>query len=357
MGRIGDFLERRRQKKASEIVEGGMLDSYRESEEIRKAESLKKEADRLVHLKQYKTAIEEYHKALDQYPYKIGDELFQKSADFLFIIHYNLGTTHALLKNFMEALGFFDTSLRIEKTEDDMKTKALSAKGNCYLRAKKFIDQVKEKHTKEITLDGEFQKEEKVAEELKRIDQKENLIKKAHECYSKAVELEKSNPDLWYQKGYIEFLLGMVKESIASFDAVLTIEDNYANKENIELFNELKREKGLEILEKQERAYKTKTGHYVKNKTEKAIADFLFDNNLLFQYNMAITWTDLDLNANFYIPQLELYLEHFKQNHSNINMKIDEYKKNDKRLIYTTSDDEINIEETLKLKMKDYITL
>ena len=71
-----------------------------------------------------------------------------------------------------------------------MKSKALSAKGNCYFRAKKFIDKVKEKHTKEITLDGDFQKEEKVADELKRIDQKHNLIKKSHECYLKAVDLE-----------------------------------------------------------------------------------------------------------------------------------------------------------------------
>ena len=37
--------------------------------------------------------------------------------------------------------------------------------------------------------------------------------------------------------------------------------------------------------------------------------------------------------------------------------KIKQYEKNKKKLVYTTSDDEMNIEETLKIKLKPYIVL
>ncbi|HJO02040.1 MAG TPA: hypothetical protein QF458_03900, partial [Candidatus Woesearchaeota archaeon] len=62
--KIREALEKRRQRRAEEVVEQNQLESYRENEQMQKAEQLKKEADRLAHLKQYKTAIDEYNKAL-----------------------------------------------------------------------------------------------------------------------------------------------------------------------------------------------------------------------------------------------------------------------------------------------------
>ncbi len=354
---INKFIEERRKKKAGKIVEQGMLDSYRESEEIRKAEQMKKEADRLVHLKQYKAAIHEYQAVLDLYPYMITDELFQKPADFLFIVYTNIGTAYFFLNEFKEALEFLDKALAIEKATPELKVKALVGKGNCFYKAKKFITHAKEKHAKEITLEHDFEKHEKIIEQMKRIDEKENLLKKALECYTKASEIEKNDADLFYKKGHMEFLLGMVKEAISSFDHVLELQEQYENKETLDLFDEIKREKGLKILEKKERAYKTKTGHYVKNKAEMLIANFLFDNNLLFQYNSSITWTNFPMQASFYIPQLELYIEHIKHNHEEIQIKLSEYKKHNKRVVWTNADDELQLEDILKIKMKPFIDL
>ena len=83
----------------------------------------------------------------------------------------------------------------------------------------------------------------------------------------------------------------------------------------------------------------------------------------MFQYNMAVTWADKDdFKATFFIPKLDLYIEHFKFNNIKnyeklMKSKIRQYEKSKKKLIFTTSDDERNIEETLKIKLKPYIVL
>ena len=108
---------------------------------------------------------------------------------------------------------------------------------------------------------------------------------------------------------------------------------------------------------------KTKTGHFVKNKAEKMIASFLFENNIIFQYGMAVSWADKDyFKVSFFVPKLDLYLEHFKFNNADnykktMSAKIKQYEKSKKKLVYTTFDDESNIEEALKIKMKPYIAL
>ena len=354
---FNEYLEERRKKKAARIVEGGMLDSYRESEEVRKAEQLKKEADRLIHLKQYGAAIEEYKRALDSYPLKESEKLFQKAADFLFTLNYSIGTAYAKLHEYKIALDYFDRSLKIEEAADENKIKAHASKGNCYYQAKKFIDRVKERHSKQIMDVAQFQTEEKIAEQMRRLDEKENLFKQALACYTAAADLDRHNAEMWYRKGQMELQLGMAKEAIHSFDNVLNIQEGFENQEKIELFDEMKREKGLEIMEKRERAYKTKTGHLVKNKGEMLIANFLFDKNLLFQYNQAATWADIDFHSNFYIPQLELYIEHFKHDQDKMHLKIDEYKRHKKQHIHTTAEDEVNMEEILAIKLKPYISL
>ena len=85
---IREAVEKRRQRKAEVIIEEGKLDSYRESEQLRKAELIKKEADRLAHLRQYKTAIDEYIKALELFPFIESEQKFRKPAEFFFKVYF-----------------------------------------------------------------------------------------------------------------------------------------------------------------------------------------------------------------------------------------------------------------------------
>ena len=95
-------IENRRQKKAEDIVEKEKLDSYRENQQMQKAEQAKKEADRLAHLKQYKTAIEEYNKALELYPFEDKVQLFRNQAEFFFKTFYNIAASYSFLNKFIK---------------------------------------------------------------------------------------------------------------------------------------------------------------------------------------------------------------------------------------------------------------
>ena len=200
---------------------------------------------------------------------------------------------------------------------------------------------------------------------------KKNFIKLAHDCFANAADLDRNHVEAWYSKGHMEVMLGRVKEAVQSFDNVININKNYENKENISLFDDIKREKGIqvkasEILERGESLepiLKTKTGHQVKTRAEMMITNFLFDNNLLFQYNIVATWAEKDdFRASFYVPKLDLYIDHhpydyIKEYQKVMKSKVKEYDKHKKRHVYLTSEDERNIEESLRLKLKPYAIL
>ena len=365
--KIKEIVEKRRQKKAEKIIEKEKLESYRESEDMKKAEQIKKEADRLAHLKQYKTAIEEYNKALEIYPYNEKELVFKKPAELFFKIYFNIAASYSFLNKFKDSIEYFDRALKIENIDDENKVKALMSKGNCYYMTKQLIKGDYEEGTYKIRMESEFDVDEKTIESFRKIDEKESLLKLAHECFTKASELDRNNADAWYKKGHMEFLMDMVKEAMLSFDNVLMMQKKYENKEVIELFDDIKREKGIEVKHSKvldtDLKFKTKTGHLVKNKAEKMIANFLFEGNLIFQYNIAVSWADKDdFKATFFIPKLDLYLEHFKYDYIKdyqklMKWKIRQYEKNKKKLIHTTSEDEKNIEEALKIKLKPYIVL
>jgi len=367
IGRIREALEKRRQRKAEEIIEEGKLESYRENEQLQKAEQIKKEADRLAHLKQYKTAIDEYNKALEIYPFNKTEEMFRRPAEFFFKIYFNIAASYSFLNKFNESTEFFDKALKIENIEDENKVRALMSKGNCYYRIKQFLKEDRDESTYAIRMESEFDVDEKTLEIFKRLDEKENLLKLAHDCFTKTTELDRNDVDAWYKKGHMEFLLGQVKDAMLSFDNVLMIKPDYENKEGMELFDDIRMEKGIKTKHSKvldtDMKFKTKTGHYVANKVEKMIANFLFENNLIFQYDVVVSWADKDdFKAKFFIPKLDLYLEHFKFNSVNnyqklMKSKIKQYDKNKKKLVYTTSENEGNIEETLKIKLKPYIVL
>jgi len=367
IGKIKKAIENIRKRKAEEVMENEKLDSYRQTEEMHKSEQIKKEADRLAHLKQYKTAIEEYNKALEAYPYDQKEQIFKKPAEFLFKIYFNLGACHSFLSKFNDSIEYFNKALDIDNIDDENKVKALMSKGNCYYAAKQLIKDNFEEDSYQIKMESEFDVDKKTKEIFSKMDEKENLLNLALDCFTKSTELDRNNEDSWYKKGHMEFLMDMVKEAMLSFDNVIMINKKYENKEGIELFDDIKKEKGIEIKHPKifdsEMTFKTKTGHLVRNKAEKMIANFLFDSNLIFQYNVVVSWADKDdFKATFLLPKLNVYLEHFKYDHIKdyqkvMKWKIKQYDRKRKKLIYTTSEDEKNIEDILKLKLKPYIVL
>lgn len=369
---IKKFWESQKKRLAERRKEKDQLESFRETEEMRKAEEIKREADRLAQLKQYKTAIEEYSKALEIYPYKGSEEsLFKNAAEFLFKCNYNMAACYSYLDDFDQAIAYFDKSLQVQSAEDENKVRALMGKGSVYYRKRLFVEGRYKAGAYRISMDSDYEVSDKKAEEYKKEDQKKNFIKLAHDCFANAADLDRNHVEAWYSKGHMEVLLGRVKESVQSFDNVININKNYENKENISLFDDIKREKGIqvkasEILERGESLepiFKTKTGHQVKTRAEMMIANFLFDNNLLFQYNTMATWADKDdFRASFYVPKLDLYIDHhpydyIKEYQKVMKAKIKEYDKHKKRHVYLTSEDERNIEESLRLKLKPYAIL
>ena len=372
ISRIKRFFESQRNKLAERRREKESAESFKETEEMRKAEEMKRDADRLAQLKQYQTAIEEYNKALEFYPYKGNEQdLFKNAAEFLFKCNYNMAACHSYLDNFDAAISYFNNALQIQSAEDENKVRALMGKGSTYYRKKLFIEGRYRAGAYRISMDTDWEVSDKKIEEYKKEDSKKSYIKMAYECFSNAAELDRSHAEAWYSKGHMEILMNKIKDAVQSFDNVLNISKEYENKENIPLFDEIKMEKGIsikasELMERGESAeptFKTKTGHLVRTRAEVEIANFLFDNNLLFQYNTVATWADKDdFRASFYIPKLDLYIDnhpydYLKEYQKVMKAKIKQYEKHKKKHIYITSEDEKNIEEAIKLKMKPYIIL
>ncbi len=370
--KIKDFFINQKNKIYSRRREKGRLESFRETEEIKKAEEIKREADRLAQLKQYQTAIEEYSKALEFYPYKGNEQdIFKNATEFIFKCNYNTAACYSYLDNFDEAINYFNKALGLDMIDDENKLKALMGKGNCFYRKKLFVEGRYKSGAYRIAEDKDWEVSDKMLEEYKEGDRKKNLIKLAHECFTQAAELDRNNIEGWYNKGHMEVLMNKIKDAVQSFDNVINLNKNFENKESISLFDEIRMEKGIQIKNSElmqrsefsEPIFKTKTGHLVKMRAEMEIANFLFDNNLLFQYNTVATWADKDdFRASFYIPKLNLYIDHHPYNYLKeyqkiMKAKIKQYEKHKKKHIYITSEDENNIEEAIKLKMKPYIIL
>ena len=369
---IRKFLQNQKKRLQERKKEETQLESFRETEEMRKAEEIKREADRLAQLKQYQTAIEEYNKALEFYPYKVSEpDMFKNAAEFLFKCNYNMAACYSYLDNFDESINYFDNALKVELADDENKVRALMGKGNTYYRKKLFVEGRYKAGAYRIAMDAEWEVSDKRVEEYKKEDQKKNFIKLAHECFSQAADIDKSHIDAWYNKGHVEVMMGKIKEAVQSFDNVINLNKNYENKESISLFDEIKRERGIqvkasELMERGESSqptFKTKTGHLVRTRAEVEIANFLFENSLLFQYNTVATWADKDdFRSSFYVPKLDLYIDHhpydyMKEYQKVMKIKIKQYDKHKKKNVYINSEDEKNIEDALKLKLKPYIML
>ena len=112
---IKRFFQSQSKKLAERRREKGKLEDFRETEEMKKAEELKREADRLAQLKQYKPAIEEYKKALELYPFKGTEpDIFKNASEFLFKCNYNMAACYSYIDDFDSAIMFFNKALSIE---------------------------------------------------------------------------------------------------------------------------------------------------------------------------------------------------------------------------------------------------
>ena len=369
---IKRFFEAHKKRLAERRKEKDRAESFKETEEMKKAEELKREADRLAQLKQYTTAIEEYNKSLEYYPYKGNEQdLFKNAAEFLFKCNYNMAACFSYLDNFDESIKYFDKALQIEVAEDENKVRALMGKGSTFYRKKLFVEGRYRAGAYRISMDTDWEISDKMVEQYREEDKKGNFINRAHECFAQAAEIDRNHIEAWYNKGHMEVLMNKIKEAVQSFDNVINLNKSYENKEAISLFDEIKIERGVqvkasEMMERSENiqpTFKTKTGHLVRTRAEMMIANFLFDNNLLFQYNNVATWADKDeFRASFYIPKLDLYIDHhpydyLKEYQKVMKAKLKQYEKHKKKHIYIASEDEKNIEEAIRLKMKPYIIL
>ena len=363
-----------KQKLDSKAKEKEKLDAenFQESEGIQEAEKIKKEADRLAQLKQYKTSIEEYQNALTIYPHTGKEQdLFEKGADFIFKANFNIAACHSYLNDFDNAIQSFQDALAINNVSEDNQVKALMGLGNIHYRKKLIIEGQHKQGNYRIAMESDFEIDDKQIDEFRKEDQRSSLILQAHECFDKATELDKDNIEAWYNKGHMESIMEQAKEAVQSFDNVLNLDKNYENKESIRLFDEIKKEKGIQIKASEimlressmKPMFRTKTGHMVRSRAELAIANFLYDNNIMFEYDNVAAWADKDdFRALFFVPKLELFIEHFafdyiKEYEKIMNAKIKQYEKKKKKLVHTSSEDETNIEEALKLKLKPYVVL
>src|SRR3989344_1275533 len=211
---IKKFFESQKKKFDERRQERNKLESFRETEEMQKAEEIKREADRLAQLKQYKTSIEEYNKALEFYPYKGNEQdLFKNAAEFLFKSNYNIAACFSYLDNFDEAIKHFDRALQIQAAEDENKVRALMGKGSTFYRKKLFVEGRYKAGAYRISMDADWEVSDKKIDEYKKEDQKKSYIKMAHSCFADAAGLDKSHIEAWYSKGHMEVLMNRIKEA------------------------------------------------------------------------------------------------------------------------------------------------
>jgi hypothetical protein len=108
--------------------------------------------------------------------------------------------------------------------------------------------------------------------------------------------------------------------------------------------------------------FRTKDGHWVRSKSERDIANFLFDHRIAYQYERRVSFGDVDLHPDFFLPDvgLGLYLEHFGL------LKDDAYKviaakkaglfrRANLDFIATDEDDARDMEEALERKLAPFL--
>ncbi len=122
--------------------------------------------------------------------------------------------------------------------------------------------------------------------------------------------------------------------------------------------------KTVEILDDSyEGKYTCKDGHIVKSKSERDIDNYLYDNKIFHAYEKRFRYLDensnpQELRPDFYLPEKNLYLEHWGYDETNKkyteakNFKLEIYKKHNLTIINTfEKTDAKDIESCLNFKL------
>lgn len=105
--------------------------------------------------------------------------------------------------------------------------------------------------------------------------------------------------------------------------------------------------------------FRTKDGHHVRSKSEREIANFLFDNRIAYQYERRVTIGGIDMYPDFYLPDVGrggTYLEHFgklsdKRYRELAGRKADLFREAGLKLVATDEDDALDFESVLQHKL------
>ena len=101
--------------------------------------------------------------------------------------------------------------------------------------------------------------------------------------------------------------------------------------------------------------YRTKSGIRVRSKIEKIIADFLFDEKIRFIYEPQVRLDGFDIAPDFYLPDYSVFYEHFGLDtpayRQSAKLKIGRYQRAGVPFMYTTFQDEPEIEDAIVVKL------
>lgn len=108
-------------------------------------------------------------------------------------------------------------------------------------------------------------------------------------------------------------------------------------------------------------AYRTKDGHWVRSKSEREIANFLFDRRIPYIYEKRIHLDGRDLRPDFFLPDVAggLFLEHFgldtAEYLANANDRVLRFRKAGLRLVATSEKEAGDMETALQRKLQPFI--
>lgn len=106
--------------------------------------------------------------------------------------------------------------------------------------------------------------------------------------------------------------------------------------------------------------YIAKDGHVVKSKAELEIDNYLYDHNIKHVYEKEILLEGMYLHPDFYLPEEDIYIEHWGYGPENEDYtqkklhKMELYSRAKLRMIYTNKEDVNNLSSILEEKIKEY---
>jgi len=80
----------------------------------------------------------------------------------------------------------------------------------------------------------------------------------------------------------------------------------------VDLSNSLK-PNPVKIKDVKREKYKTFGGEYVRSKSERDIANWLYEHDISYDYEVQVSWADFPFNPDFFLSDLNVYIEHWME--------------------------------------------